>query len=50
MVADYWRSVVSINDWQKRRFVQTVVATLFNTIKSKKVTLFGFAFKKDTGE
>jgi len=50
VVADYWRSVVSINDWQKRRFVQTVVATLFNTIKSKKVTLFGFAFKKDTGD
>lgn len=49
VVAEYWRSVVSINDWQKRRFVQTIVGTMFNTVQNKKIAMFGFAFKKDTG-
>merc|ERR1712118_168733 len=30
-VAKYWESVVTINNLQKRRFVDTVIASLFNT-------------------
>lgn len=49
-VADYWNSVIIINDWQRRRFVDKIVAELFNTVAGKIISIFGFAFKKDTGD
>ena len=39
-----------MNDYQKRRFSQKIVAKMFNTITDKKIAIFGFAFKKDTGD
>ncbi|KAK9841038.1 hypothetical protein WJX81_007189 [Elliptochloris bilobata] len=49
-VADYWQSVVSINDYQKQRFVERIIEAMFNTISGKKIAVLGFAFKKDTGD
>ncbi len=49
-VAAYWRSVVEINDYQKSRFVEKIVRTLFNTVSSKRIAILGFAFKKDTND
>jgi UDPglucose 6-dehydrogenase len=49
-VAAYWRSVVEINDWQKSRFVEKIVRTLFNTVSGKRIAILGFAFKKDTND
>lgn len=49
-VAAYWGSVVSINDWQKRRFAARIVKELFNTVAGKKIAVLGFAFKKDTND
>lgn len=49
-VARYWESVVLMNDYQKRRFVQTMIRVMFNTIAGKRIALFGFAFKADTGD
>jgi UDPglucose 6-dehydrogenase len=49
-VADYWESVVRMNDYQKHRFGQQIVRTLFNTITDKRIAIFGFAFKKDTND
>lgn len=34
-VAAYWRQVVDMNEYQKRRFSKRVVDTLFNTITGK---------------
>ena len=34
-VAAYWRQVVEMNEYQKRRFAKKVVDTLFNTITNK---------------
>jgi UDPglucose 6-dehydrogenase len=34
-VAAYWRQVVDMNEYQKRRFAKNVVDTLFNTITGK---------------
>jgi UDPglucose 6-dehydrogenase len=48
--AAYWRSVVTMNDWQKSRFVEKIVRTLFNTVSGKRVAILGFAFKKDTND
>jgi hypothetical protein len=40
-VAEYWRQVVTLNEYQKRRFSKRVVDSLFNTITNKvKTTLF----------
>jgi len=49
-VADYWESVVNINEYQKERFVLTMLNSMFNTLAGKRICLFGFAFKADTGD
>eukprot|EP00753_Platysulcus_tardus_P010833 PLAT3094.1.p1 GENE.PLAT3094.1~~PLAT3094.1.p1 ORF type:complete len:529 (-),score=254.55 PLAT3094.1:95-1654(-) len=49
-VARYWQSVIDMNDYMKRRFAHTMVRTMFNSIAGKRVAIFGFAFKKDTGD
>ncbi|KAH7652383.1 UDP-glucose 6-dehydrogenase eukaryotic type protein [Dioscorea alata] len=49
-VAHYWKQVVTINDYQKTRFVNRVVASMFNAVSGKKIAILGFAFKKDTGD
>ncbi|XP_047970077.1 UDP-glucose 6-dehydrogenase 3-like [Salvia hispanica] len=49
-VAGYWKQVIKVNDYQKSRFVNRVVSSMFNTVAGKKVAILGFAFKKDTGD
>ena len=49
-VAAYWEQVVRINDWQAARFVRNMLAAMFNTLAEKRIALFGFAFKADTGD
>lgn len=49
-VSNYWKRVVKINDYQKSRFVNRVVSSMFNTVSGKKIAILGFAFKKDTGD
>lgn len=49
-VADYWDSVVKINNFQKERFVINMLTTMFNTLVNKKICLLGFAFKANTGD
>jgi UDPglucose 6-dehydrogenase len=39
-----------MNEYSKNRFAERVVKSLFNTISGKKICVFGFAFKKDTGD
>ena len=48
--ADYWEQVVKMNDYQKRRFSEHIVGTMFNTVSSKTIAIWGFAFKKDTDD
>lgn len=49
-VARYWEQVVRMNDYQAERFVGGMVARMFNTLAGKRVAVFGFAFKADTGD
>ena len=49
-VAKFWNSVVEINDNQMDRFVNRILKTMFRTLVDKKITIFGFAFKPDTGD
>ena len=49
-VANYWEQVIAMNDYQKRRFAEAIVSTLFNTVSDKRIAIWGFAFKKDTND
>ena len=49
-VAEYWEQVVVMNDYQKKRFSERIVRTMFNTVSDKKIAILGFAFKKDTND
>jgi UDPglucose 6-dehydrogenase len=49
-VAEYWENVIKMNDYQEKRFVKRMLSTMFNTLANKKIVLFGFAFKANTGD
>ncbi len=49
-VADYWEQVIIMNDFQKRRFAENIVTSLYNTVSGKKIVFYGWAFKKDTND
>ncbi len=49
-VADYWEQVILMNDYQKRRFAENIITTLYNTVSGKKIAFYGWAFKKDTND
>uniref|UniRef100_A0A1I7XY70 UDP-glucose 6-dehydrogenase n=1 Tax=Steinernema glaseri TaxID=37863 RepID=A0A1I7XY70_9BILA len=49
-VADYFHGIVAINNWQRRRFADTIVKGLLDTVADKKLAIFGFAFKKNTAD
>jgi UDPglucose 6-dehydrogenase len=49
-VADYWHQVIAMNDFQRSRFAKLIVDKLFQTVTGKRIAIFGFAFKKNTGD
>ncbi|MGC9375612.1 MAG: nucleotide sugar dehydrogenase, partial [Bacteroidales bacterium] len=49
-VADYWEQVIKMNDYQKQRFADNIIKTLYNTVSGKKIAFLGWAFKKDTND
>ncbi len=49
-VARYWESVVEINQYQKKRFVNGMRKALFNSVANKRIALLGFAFKANTSD
>ncbi|MDP1990941.1 MAG: nucleotide sugar dehydrogenase [Syntrophales bacterium] len=49
-IADYWERVVKINRYQQERFIRNMLGAMFNTLAGKKICLWGFAFKANTGD
>ncbi|KAL0246351.1 hypothetical protein GEMRC1_007563 [Eukaryota sp. GEM-RC1] len=49
-VADYWLSVINMNNYQMDRFSQGVINHLFGSVTYKGITVLGFAFKSNTGD
>ena len=49
-VAKYWENIISMNEYQENRFVHKMLESMFNTLSGKKIALFGFAFKANTGD
>ena len=48
--AEYWMQVIKMNDHQQERIVSRLFKEMFNTLANKKIAMFGFAFKADTGD
>lgn len=48
--AEYWGGVIRMNEHQQERIVSRLLREMFNTLANKKIALFGFAFKADTGD
>lgn len=49
-VSDYWRQVIEMNNFQRTRVTEIIVDKMFGTIRNKKITVLGFAFKKNTAD
>ena len=49
-VANYWHQVVKINEYQRTRFAIKIIEGLNGTVNQKKITILGWAFKKDTND
>lgn len=49
-VGEYWQQVLTLNDFQRSRFARHVITRLNNTLLRKKITLLGYAFKKNTSD
>lgn len=49
-VADYWRAITMMNNYQKDRFTKRIIYRLNNNLTNKKIAVLGFAFKKNTSD
>ncbi len=49
-VADYWHQVVKINDYQKKRFADSIIKFFKNNLKDISVSILGWAFKANTND
>ena len=49
-VAEYWLSILKINEYQRQRFATNVVRALNGSLRGKKIAVLGFAFKDGTND
>jgi UDPglucose 6-dehydrogenase len=49
-VASYWQNVVTINEYSKARFAKRIVSALHGSLRRKKIAIFGWAYKRNTGD
>lgn len=50
VVADYWMGILKVNEYQRERYVRNVVKELNGSLRGKKVSVLGFAFKDETND
>ncbi|OMJ85835.1 hypothetical protein SteCoe_12746 [Stentor coeruleus] len=48
-VAEYWRQVIVMNEFQTNRYCRVISKMLVN-LKMKNIAIFGFAYKKNTSD
>ncbi|KAE8374710.1 UDP-glucose/GDP-mannose dehydrogenase family, NAD binding domain-containing protein [Aspergillus bertholletiae] len=49
-VANYWASVIEMNEYQKSRFFMRIVSSMHGSVAAKPIAILGFAFKKNTSD
>lgn len=47
--AEYWKSVIELNEWQPRRIVRRMLNAMMSSL-SRKIAVFGYSFKSNTGD
>ena len=50
VVADFWLSILRINEYQRQRFAHSIVRELNGSLRGKKIAVLGFAFKDGTND
>ena len=49
-VAEYWHQVIKMNNYQRKRFAEMIQSNLNGELTNKKITILGWAFKKNTND
>ena len=49
-VAEYWEQVVKINEYQKNRFTSKILEHFHNNVENIRISILGWAFKKNTND
>ena len=49
-VANYWEAVIKINNYQRDRFSNIIIRSLFGSVSEKKISILGWSFKKNTND
>ncbi|KAF7945657.1 uncharacterized protein EAE97_004695 [Botrytis byssoidea] len=49
-VVAYWESVLVVNEWQRRRWVERIVKKMGGGLRGKKIVVLGYTFKRGTGD
>jgi UDPglucose 6-dehydrogenase len=49
-VANYWASVVAMNECQKSRFLERIISHMHGCVGKKSIAVLGYAFKKNTSD
>ena len=48
-VASFWNSVVDLNNWHQKEFLDSLQKN-FGTLSDKRIAILGFAFKSNTND
>ncbi len=49
-VANFWNSVVTLNNWHQKRISQLITKKLFGSLSNKIIIVLGFSFKANTND
>jgi UDPglucose 6-dehydrogenase len=49
-IANYWASVIEMNDYQQNRFLQRVVSCMYGSVAGRMISVLGFTFKENTSD
>ncbi|KAI9046209.1 UDP-glucose dehydrogenase [Aspergillus affinis] len=49
-VADYWQSVITMNESQQNRFLQRIIAFMYGNVSGRSIAVLGMAFKENTSD
>lgn len=49
-VSEYFAQIIQMNNFQRTRFANKIIQSMFGSLNGKNIVMMGFAFKKDTSD